>query len=77
MFRGIPVRSILQIYNSQAAQPVPSFAADGNYLRPELLKTGERNLKRTDCPEEKVEMNGRDITPEVEKAWDFLVTNVF
>ena len=73
-YHGIPVAALLDTYNSCMIQPVPTFAGDLNYLVGRLLATGEPDMKR-EFPEEKVVLDGEDITARVKEAWDFLVDN--
>ena len=75
-FRGLPVGPILQTYNSLVMQPDPSFAADNNYLRQELLKKGVTDLHQQ-WPPEQVMFDGKDISDTLATAWDYLVKMAF
>ena len=75
-YHGISAAALLDSYNSCMVQPNPGFAGELNYLANELLKQGVTNLKQP-FPEETVTLDGRDITPQVREAWDFLTAHSF
>lgn len=75
-YHGIPVSAILQTYNSIASSPTPSFGADNNYIRQELIKNGVSDLHAA-LPDETVIFEGKDITPTVKEAWDYLIKTAF
>ncbi len=47
-----------------------------NYLANKMLSLGVTDIKKP-FPEEKVLLNGEDITVQVKEAWDFLVEHAF
>lgn len=75
-YHGIPVDAILQEYNTTCIQPDPTFGADNNYPRPELVKRGYSDL-HPEWKEEKVVLNGEDITELVATAWKYLADRGF
>ena len=75
-YHGIPVSSILDGYNSCMIQPNPAFAGELNYPANELLKLGVTDPKQP-LPEETVTLDGKDVTPMVKEAWDFLIDHCF
>lgn len=75
-YHGIPVSAILQTYNSIASSPTPSFGADNNYIRQELIKAGVPDIHQP-FPEEKAVVGEKDITETVKEAWDYLIKTAF
>lgn len=75
-YHRIPVSAIMQTHNSIASSPNPSFGADNNYIRQELIKRGVSDI-HADLPEETVIFDGKDITPTVKEAWDYLIKTAF
>lgn len=75
-YHGIPVSAILQTYNSIASSPTPFFVADNNYIRQELIKNGVSDI-HAELPDETVILDGKDITPTVREAWDYLIKTAF
>lgn len=71
-YHGISDAALLDSYNAAMVQPNPSFSVELNYLANELLKIG---VTDTACPfpEERVVVNGEDVTTKVKEAWDFLI----
>lgn len=75
-YHGIPVSDILDSYNSAMVQPNPLFSGEMNYLPGRLLANGVTDIHQ-EFPEEQVIFEGKDITPQVKEAWDFLVEHAF
>lgn len=71
-YHGIPVSDILDAYNSACIQPNPRFSGEMNYLAGRLLALGIADVHH-EFPDEKVVVDGEDITGRVKKAWDYLV----
>ena len=74
-YHGVSVAAILDSYNSAMVQPNPFFSGEMNYLANKLLSLGT-NI-RQEFPEERMLLDGQDITPQVETAWRFLVEHAF
>lgn len=75
-YHGISVAAILDTYNSAMVQPNPLFSGEMNYLANKLLANGVTDIKQ-EFPKETVLFHGKDITAQVEEAWDFLVEHAF
>ena len=77
-YHGVSVAAILDTYNSAMVQPNPLFSGEMNYLANLVLaQQGIADLKRHSFPEERVVLDGEDITAQVAEAWDFLVEHSF
>lgn len=77
-YHGLSVAAILDTYNAAMVQPNPLFSGEMNYLANKMLATqGVTDLKGHVWPEEQVSLDGKDITPQVKEAWDFLVEHSF
>lgn len=76
MLHGIPAFDFIHTYNSCQLQPNPTFAAELNYLKGQLAKSGW--TVKDKLPEEKVLLeDGTDVTEEVTKAEKWLMENSF
>ena len=75
-YHGISVAAILDTYNSAMVQPNPLFSGEMNYLANKLLANGVTDIKQ-EFPKETVLFHGKDITAQVEEAWNFLVEHAF
>lgn len=75
-YHGISVAAILDTYNSAMVQPNPLFSGEMNYLANKLLAGGVKDIKQ-EFPKETVTFHGKDITGQVEEAWNFLVEHAF
>ena len=75
-YYGISVATILDTYNSAMVQPNPLFSGEMNYLANKLLAIGVTDIKQ-EFPKETVLFQGKDITAQVEEAWNFLVEHAF
>mgnify|MGYP000025713949 FL=1 len=75
-YHGISVAAILDTYNSAMVQPNPLFSGEMNYPANKLLANGVTDIKQ-EFPKETVLFHGKDITAQVEEAWDFLVEHAF
>ena len=75
-YHGVSVAAILDTYNSAMVQPNPLFSGEMNYLANKMLSLGVTDMKKP-FPEEKVLLDGEDITAQVKEAWDFLVEHAF
>ena len=71
-YRGISAAALLDSYNAAMVQPNPNFSVELNYLANELLKIGVMDTAYP-FPEERVVVNGKDVTAQVKEAWDFLI----
>ena len=71
-YHGISAAALMDSYNAAMVQPNPNFSVELNYLANELLKIGITDTAYP-FPEERVVVNGRDITTQVKEAWDFLI----
>ena len=60
----------------RAVQPNPLFSGEMNYLANKLLAVGVTDIKQ-EFPKETVLFQGKDITAQVEEAWNFLVEHAF
>ena len=77
-YRGVSVAAILDTYNSALVQPNPLFSGEMNYLANLVLaKQGIADLKGHVFPEERVVLDGKDITDQVDEAWSYLVEHSF
>ena len=75
-YHGISAAALMDSYNSAMVQPNPNFSVELNYLANELLKIGITDTAYP-FPDEKVVVNGKDITAKVKEAWDFLISHCF
>ncbi|MDO4850848.1 MAG: aldo/keto reductase [Actinomycetota bacterium] len=75
-YRGISVAAVLDTYNSAMVQPNPLFSGEMNYLANRMLALGVTDLKQG-FPEERVVLDGEDITAQVDEAWAWLVEHAF
>ena len=75
-YHDISVAAILDTYNSAMVQPNPLFSGEMNYLANKLLAVGVTDIKQ-EFPKETVLFQGKDITTQVEEAWNFLVEHAF
>ena len=75
-YHGISVAAILDTYNSAMVQPNPLFSGEMNYPANKLLANGVTDIKQ-EFPKETVLFHGKDITAQVEEAWNFLVEHAF
>lgn len=75
-YHGVSVAAILDTYNSAMVQENPLFSGEMNYLANKMLSLGVKDIKQS-FPEEKVLLDGEDITAQVKEAWDFLVEHAF
>ena len=71
-YHGISAAALLDSYNAAMVQPNPNFSVELNYLANELLKIGVTDTAYP-FPEERVVVNGEDVTAKVKEAWDFLI----
>ncbi len=76
IYHGISVAAILDTYTSAMVQPNPLFSGEMNYLANKLLAGGVKDIKQ-EFPKETVTFHGKDITGQVEEAWNFLVEHAF
>ena len=77
-YHGLSVAAILDTYNSAIVQPNPLLSGEMNYLANKMLAVaGITDLKAHEFEPETVVLDGRDITAQVEEAWDFLVEHSF
>ena len=75
-YHGISVAAILDTYNSAMVQPNPLFSGEMNYLANKLMANGITNIKQ-EFPKETVIFHEKNMTEQVEEAWDFLVKHAF
>ena len=75
-YHGVSVAAILDTYNSAMVQPNPLFSGEMNYLANKMLSLGVTDIHQS-FPEETVMLDGRNITEQVQEAWDFLVEHAF
>lgn len=75
-YHDISVAAIFDTYNSAMVQPNPLFSGEMNYLANKLLAVGVTDIKQ-EFPKETVLFQGKDITTQVEEAWNFLVEHAF
>jgi hypothetical protein len=75
-YHGISAAALLDSYNAAMVQPNPNFSVELNYLANELLKIGVSDTAHV-FPEERVIVNGEDITANVKEAWDFLIARCY
>lgn len=75
-YHGISAAALLDSYNAAMVQPNPNFSVELNYLANELLKIGVSDTAHV-FPEERVIVNGEDVTAKVKEAWDFLIARCF
>lgn len=75
-YHGISVAAILDTYNSAMVQPNPLFSGEMNYLANKLMANSITNIKQ-EFPKETVIFHEKNMTEQVEKAWDFLVKHAF
>ena len=75
-YHGISAAALMDSYNSAMVQPNPNFSVELNYLANELLKIGITDTAHP-FQEEKVVVDGENITEKVKQAWDFLIAHCF
>ena len=75
-YHGVSVAAILDTYNSAMVQPNPLFSGEMNYLANKMLSLGVTDIHQ-EFPKETVIFEGKDITAQVEEAWNFLVGHAF
>lgn len=76
-YNGVPVSAILQAYSICQIQPNPGFSDDNNYFKNIMAEKSHLDIFKGLPKQTVITVDGKNITPQVESAVDWLIQNSF